>query len=523
MSTVVISNGTANHFIAIPGLSTQYISNVWTPGGTLGWIEWGVDDDCSSVAGGQFGPLIHCSAGLTQPYSGRSFHSGAWGTTVQNPQGGVISPGEWNTSASLDVAPMTAANVQDTTEPNWARYAACNLGGSNQCSPAHWDGFAGYIYIGNFNRLAPVPYVLSADFKTANAASQFTITISVADSGSGQCGGAAGTLLTQTVTTSTTWTPWTGAVDFTGKAGCVLVATFGSGSTTDQLRVGQFEFTPKLKTLFLQVATFTPGASCPANTVNGAFLGSDANNLYMCEGGVVTAASFSTLTGSLTSGDLPVATGLHALANSNFQDVANQGSYNGANGFVVNSPGPGSVVLTYNAGTPPALPANSAGWRSPASGGTSYIFQPPATMTQGFLFGATPAAGSDGRPTSLVTPQHIEFPLGATGNWPFFTAPYPVVQYTTLNAGHFENLTVTNSVGGSCTTAPTFNIYENGTAGSAPVTGHATQDPVPGGTPATAAQTLAYPANAYISIVMTSQGSGCTGAVFSVYATMEEP
>jgi len=473
------------------------------------------------VAGGQSGPLIACSPGLTQPYSGRSYHASEFGTIVQNPQGGVISPGEWNTAGNLDTSPMTAANVQDTTEPNWSRYAACNLGGGAQCSPAHWDGFAGYIYVGNFNRIAPVLYTLSANFKTAAAASQFTLTISVADSGSGQCGANAGTLLTQNITTSTAWTPWTGTVDFTGKSGCVVVATFGSGTTTDQLRVGKFEFIPKQKKIFLQVATFTIGASCPTDSVNGAFLGSDTNYAYLCEGGVIVGASFSGLNGTLTANDVPVATGPNSLGNSNFKDAAGVGSYSGTQ-FTVNTPGPGSTSWSINSGTPPALPAFSAGWRAPATGGTPYLFQPPPTITAGYLVAGTPAAGSDGRLTSLVTPQEIEFTIGGSGDFGFLTSPAVIAQAAALNSGHFVKLIVTNSTSGTCTTAPTFNIFDTSSHTGTAVTGSTTQQAYGSASGTSTAQTLAITAGDLYGVVMTNSGNTCNGQ-FSVYATVEEP
>jgi hypothetical protein len=414
---------------------------------------------------------------------------------------------------------MTAANVQDTTEPNWGRYAACNLGGGAQCSPAHWDGFAGYIYVGNFNRIAPVLYTLSANFKTAAAASQFTLTISVADSGSGQCGANAGTLLTQNITTSTAWTPWTGTVDFTGKSGCVVVATFGSGTTTDQLRVGKFEFIPKQKKIFLQVATFTIGASCPTDSVNGAFLGSDTNYAYLCEGGVIVGASFSGLNGTLTATDVPVATGPNALGNSNFKDAAGVGSYNGTQ-FTVNTPGPGSTSWSINSGTPPALPAFSAGWRAPATGGTPYLFQPPPTITTGYLFAAPPAAGSDGRLTSLVTTKGAEwnFPAVTTGA-ALFPANTVIASASPINSGTVLTLQgVYSANGGTCTTPPIIKVCDiTSTTCAATLAMNTT------GLAKQSNTNLIFAAGDLLEIEVATAGAGCASSVYAISAQVQEP
>lgn len=53
---------------------------------------------------------------------------------------------------------------------------------------------------------------------------------------------------------------------------------------------------------------------------------------------------------------------------------------------------PAALVLPAGTGSIPALPANSAGWAAPATGGTSYLFKPPATATAGLLSVTAPAS-----------------------------------------------------------------------------------------------------------------------------------
>ena len=113
-----------------------------------------------------------------------------------------------------------------------------------------------------------------------------------------------------------------------------------------------------------------------------------------------------------------------------------------------------------------------------------------------------------------------EIAIGGTGNWPFFSGPEVIAQAVAANSGHFTNLTVTNADGGTCTTAPTFNVFDATNTGSS-VVGSTTKQSY--GTATTQAQTLAINAGDLYGVVMISAGSGCSGGVYSVFATVGQP
>lgn len=64
---------------------------------------------------------------------------------------------------------------------------------------------------------------------------------------------------------------------------------------------------------------------------------------------------------------------------------------------------PGAASLVAGSGSIPALPANSAGFAAPNSGGTSYLFKLPADWIGGILYGSAPASG-DGVSESVIAP-----------------------------------------------------------------------------------------------------------------------
>jgi hypothetical protein len=135
------------------------------------------------------------------------------------------------------------------------------------------------------------------------------------------------------------------------------------------------------------------------------------------------------------------------------------------------------------------------------------------------MYAGAPTAGSDGTLQALVTAFHPQWTVGATGNWPFFSAPEVIYQAVALNAAQFTKLTVTNTVGQTCTTAPTFNVF-SGTSTGTSLVGSTTQQAF--GTASTASESLAVPAGVVYGVYMSNQGSSCTGAVYSVVATVEE-
>lgn len=276
----ILVYGSKNTFKDISGSNSGYKDNLWST--HQQFLNWATDTSCTQWAAGQQGPVA-CGVGTIQQYNGRSIASAVTGNSThpyQNPESGKILPGEWNTFANLDSLPMSVGNTIDPTEPYWGSYSACNLGGTGNCQVGAFDGFNGFIFIGPNNRLQDAPYVVEANFKTANAPSAFTLTMSAFDSGSGQCAAPQYSIARfNNIPTTTTWQHYSFPVDFTGRAGCTLAVQFFSGTTTDQLRVGQYDFVPLPQRLLIPTGTFTAGASCQGPNQ---IIGSDASNVYYC-------------------------------------------------------------------------------------------------------------------------------------------------------------------------------------------------------------------------------------------------
>jgi hypothetical protein len=116
----------------------------------------------------------------------------------------------------------------------------------------------------------------------------------------------------------------------------------------------------------------------------------------------------------------------------------------------------------------------------------------------------------------------VEFNVSQSGPFGAFTSGAAGNRYqqchVALNAGHFTYLYITTDLnGGSCTTAPTFNVYNN-TANGTPVTANTNDNQT-----ASAAQTLAVSPGGLACIVRTGDGSGCTAPWFFVTAQVKEP
>jgi hypothetical protein len=296
LSLTSFNYGNNNVFDSISNSNAGYYSNAWD--GRPQFLNWGTNSKCSLFAGNQ-GPSTACGTGFVQPASGHSIEASATGNTAhpyENSLGGMITPGEWNNNGAFDSQPMSVAYTVDPTELYWGSYAACNLGGAAQCQPFHFDGLNGFVYVGPHQRLSDGPNVLTFDMKSVAAGSTVTVQVVVQDSGTGQCTSPAFPLASTTINTTTSWQSYSMPVDFTGKAGCVMAPHFYAATTTDQFRVGYFNFVPVPQWQILAVSTPTLGASCP---VNGTMLGSDANNLYMCSAGIVKGLPFGS--GGLTN------------------------------------------------------------------------------------------------------------------------------------------------------------------------------------------------------------------------------
>jgi hypothetical protein len=289
ISSPAINYGFDNDFENVGSISTGWFTNNWADGANQ-FFNWGTRSKCSMYPGNG-GPATVCGVGFVQSYNGHSVTASSQGMGLnpfENIEGGAVVPGEWNTNGSLDAAPMQVGYAVDSHEPTWGSYAGCNLGGAAQCRIAAFDGFNGFIYIGQHNRIYPGPTTLEANFKNANLSGSFTLYVAAFDSGSGQCGGQAGIITTVTIPVTTSWSHHSIPVDFTGKQSCVLTTQFYAGTVTDQLRVGEFTFIPVAQRVLVPVVTPTEGASCP---LAGSFIGMDANYIYVCSSGTPGAGT----------------------------------------------------------------------------------------------------------------------------------------------------------------------------------------------------------------------------------------
>lgn len=78
---------------------------------------------------------------------------------------------------------------------------------------------------------------------------------------------------------------------------------------------------------------------------------------------------------------------------------------------------PGALIAGAGTGSIPALAANSFGFAGPVTGGTSYLFKPPATITAGILHVAAPGTG-DGVNESALTSSLVSLTADVSGVLP---------------------------------------------------------------------------------------------------------
>jgi hypothetical protein len=88
-------------------------------------------------------------------------------------------------------------------------------------------------------------------------------------------------------------------------------------------------------------------------------------------------------------------------------------------------------------------------------------------------------------------------------------------------AGHFTNLQVVTSLGGTCTTVPIFNVFDGTTNVGSTVTASATTQTK--GTGTSTAQTQTFAAGDVIGIFISTAGATCTTDQFIVTAQYSTP
>jgi hypothetical protein len=269
MAFPIRNYGYSNDFGTLIGNPMPYLTNVWNSSSAQ-LYDWGTATRCLIVSGGGLPiPCVNFGRSNTEPVR--------------------ITPGMWDNNGAFDHQPMSTIGTVDITAPYWGSSATCNLGGSAACQVQEFYGLSGYMFIGQWNQLAPQPYVLDATFKSKNAPSSFSLQISVLDSGFGTCNTGGFTVIsTTTVNTTTSFSPAPASViDLSNSKGCTFSVQMYQGSTTDTISVDKFNLVPaSLFTRGPVTAPTYPG-SCPVGTQASSYLGTFSGYSYFCDGGTV--------------------------------------------------------------------------------------------------------------------------------------------------------------------------------------------------------------------------------------------
>jgi hypothetical protein len=122
-------------------------------------------------------------------------------------------------------------------------------------------------------------------------------------------------------------------------------------------------------------------------------------------------ASTGGVISGLTTNTIPKATSSTTIGDSLLIDDGTSGTYSGTGGlkaalFTGTGTTPAAFALPAGTGSIPTLPANSAGFAAPATGGTSWLGKLPATITAGLFTFAAPAT-ADGVNESAVTSSPV--------------------------------------------------------------------------------------------------------------------
>jgi hypothetical protein len=164
---------------------------------------------------------------------------------------------------------------------------------------------------------------------------------------------------------------------------------------------------------------------------------------------------------------------------------------------------------------------------APCNAATSICFQAPTSVTSQLrVLAGAPATGfslytnSSGTMTETIsaTSGTLSSGVGVLGT----LAVNAVLASTVANAaGHFTNLQVVTSLGGTCSTVPIFNVFDGTTNTGSTVT--ATSSTQTKGTGTSTAQTLTFAAGDVIGIYISTAGATCTLDQFIVSAQYSIP
>ena len=290
----------------------------------------------------------------------------------------------------------------------------------------------------------------------------------------------------------------------------INILNYGSGVVTIA-RSGQ-NINGGTTSLTLQAAS--------ATNPTGATVWSDGTNYFAA----VDEDNSNTVSSStLTSNVIPKATGANAIGNSSITDNGTTVTTTDAGGFVApvfstNASTAGFVDFAQNPTSASVAPCNTA---------NSICIEAPTSVTSQLrVLAGAPATGfplytnSSGTMTETITGTQGTISTGPAlfGSSAVNTV---VAQTIAAYAGHFTNLVMTASLGGTCTTAPTFNVFDGtSNVGTAKIATSTTQTK---GTSTNQTQTLTFAAGDLIGIYISTAGATCTTDTWVVSAQYSEP
>jgi len=310
---------------------------------------------------------------------------------------------------------------------------------------------------------------------------------------------------------------------------------------------GTATITPTTSTIsYTTGAAYTSGASTLALTTGQcAFVYSDNTNYFAILRGAAGGSAFPlTVSGTVTSGGIPYfnsttqesSSGIlntnvlpkgggagGAPTNSSITDNATNVTTTDTGGYV----GPVHVSNGTTAGFIDFPQGTTSSAVAPCNAATSICIQAPTSVTSQLrVLAGAPATGfslftnSSGTMTETISPTSgtLSSGVGVLGT----LAINAVLASTVANAaGHFTNLQVVTSLGGTCSTVPIFNVFDGTTNVGSTVTAVSTTQTK--GTGTSTAQTLTFAAGDIIGIYISTAGGTCTLDQFIVSAQYSIP
>ena len=231
---------------------------------------------------------------------------------------------------------------------------------------------------------------------------------------------------------------------------------------------------------------------------------------------------------AITSGFIPKSnsSSVPTLAKSALDDgatTANTLTYTGTAGIVA----PAFTSSGSTAGFLDLPQGSTSASTAPCNTANSICIQAPTSVTaQLRVLAGAPATGfslfTNSSGTMTETLSAVDGTI-STGPYTFGSSAVNTVvaQTIAVAAGHFTNLVETSSLGGSCTTAPTFNVFDGtSNTGTAQLATSTTQTK---GTATSHTQTLTFAAGDLIGIYISTAGATCTADTWVVSAEYSIP